>query len=155
VISDILTVGDGAIDLTINGGTAPYTVSWSGPNGYTATSEDVSNLDSVGVYTVVITDANGCMSTVQAIVGSQVGVMQTDWAELLVYPNPSNGVVTITANVDEAQIIIRDALGRYVQVVQLLQGKAIVDLTEYSNGLYLLEINSNDISKTIRLILNK
>ncbi|MEM6343162.1 MAG: T9SS type A sorting domain-containing protein [Bacteroidota bacterium] len=46
---------DGSIDMTIMGGTAPYTISWThGP-----TTEDLQNL-SGGVYKVVVTDASGC-----------------------------------------------------------------------------------------------
>lgn len=50
--------GSFAIDLNVSGGTAPYAFAWS--DG--VTDEDRSNLQS-GVYTVVITDANGCTST--------------------------------------------------------------------------------------------
>lgn len=46
---------NGAIDLSISGGTSPYNVSWSNSE----TSEDISNL-SAGDYTVTITDDNGC-----------------------------------------------------------------------------------------------
>lgn len=51
-----------SIDLTVSGGTAPYTFSWSDGT----TGEDVDSLQS-GTYSVVITDANGC-STVKEIV---------------------------------------------------------------------------------------
>jgi hypothetical protein len=45
-------LNDGAIDITVNFGTAPYTYLWS--NG--ATTEDLSNL-SQGAYTITVTDA--------------------------------------------------------------------------------------------------
>lgn len=51
---------NGVIDLTVIGGTAPYTYSWTGPSFYN--SEDIFNLES-GTYNVTVTDANGCMIT--------------------------------------------------------------------------------------------
>jgi gliding motility-associated-like protein len=53
------TVADGSIDIGISGGTAPYTYSWNGPNGFFAATEDLTNVFS-GTYTVTATDANGC-----------------------------------------------------------------------------------------------
>ena len=44
-----------SIDLTISGGTSPYTVSWN--TG--ASTEDISNLG-IGTYSATITDALGC-----------------------------------------------------------------------------------------------
>jgi hypothetical protein len=53
----------GEVDLTATGGTAPYTFAWS--NG--ATSEDITGLIA-GVYTVVVTDDNGCVDSLSATI---------------------------------------------------------------------------------------
>lgn len=53
---------DGSITTNINGGTSPYSYSWSGPSGFSATSKDLTNLSS-GSYTLEVTDANGCVKT--------------------------------------------------------------------------------------------
>lgn len=53
--------GDGEIDVTVNGGTPPYTYSWIGDNGYTnSTDADITGLDA-GNYTLTVTDALGCV----------------------------------------------------------------------------------------------
>ena len=51
----------GAIDVTIDAGETPMTFAWSGPNGFTATNEDITALE-IGSYTATITDAVGCVS---------------------------------------------------------------------------------------------
>ena len=53
---------DGSIDLTVSGATPPYQYDWNGPDGYTASSQDVSGLEA-GTYTVIITDDNGCSTS--------------------------------------------------------------------------------------------
>jgi large repetitive protein len=50
---------DGTVEAIINGGTAPYVLAWSGPNGFTASVNDLTSI-SAGDYELVVTDANGC-----------------------------------------------------------------------------------------------
>ena len=55
---------DGSIDASVSGGTPfsngpPHALSWTGPNGFTSTDEDISGLEG-GIYVLSVTDANGC-----------------------------------------------------------------------------------------------
>jgi gliding motility-associated-like protein len=53
----------GSINLTVNGGTAPYSYLWN----TSATSQDLNNIGA-GTYSVVVTDAKGCQTTISSIV---------------------------------------------------------------------------------------
>ncbi|MDY0344795.1 MAG: InlB B-repeat-containing protein, partial [Lentimicrobium sp.] len=64
VVATVSTVScpnenDGAINLTLTGGTAPYTVSWSGPDGFSSSNNDITGL-TAGNYTLNVTDDLGC-----------------------------------------------------------------------------------------------
>ncbi len=62
-------VNDGAILLTISGGTSNYSIVWTGPNSFTSSSANPTGLEA-GTYTVTITDANGCNATATIVVGN-------------------------------------------------------------------------------------
>ena len=58
--TNVLCFGNstGTIDITVSGGTGAYTYDWSDVAG-TSNSEDRTNLP-VGIYSVIVTDANSC-----------------------------------------------------------------------------------------------
>ncbi|MEI6577552.1 MAG: Ig-like domain-containing protein, partial [Bacteroidota bacterium] len=63
--TDVLCIGgsSGTVDLEVYGGTGPpfnYTYSWTGPSGFTATTQDLTGL-ATGTYNVTIT--NGTTAT--------------------------------------------------------------------------------------------
>ncbi|NDA79356.1 MAG: hypothetical protein EBY07_16640, partial [Actinobacteria bacterium] len=51
----------GSIDLTVFGGVAPYTYVWNN----SASTQDIYNL-AAGIYSVLVTDANGCQANFSA-----------------------------------------------------------------------------------------
>jgi len=57
---------DGSITLTTTAGTAPFSFSWTGPNSFISTNQDITGL-ATGDYTVAITDANTCTGTISGI----------------------------------------------------------------------------------------
>jgi len=69
--SDISCFGqnDGDINLTLAGGTSPYTVTWQGPNGFLSNLEDISNLGA-GLYTLSVIDDKFCLlsSSIQVLI---------------------------------------------------------------------------------------
>lgn len=76
----------GSISLSVVGGAEPYTYSWVGPNGYTAATEDISNL-AAGTYNLTLTDAIGTTATQGPIVlTAQSALAITNVNELSIYP---------------------------------------------------------------------
>lgn len=63
------TIADGAIDATVTGGAGGFTYSWTGPGGFTSTSEDLTAIFT-GTYVLTATDINGCSLTDSIIVNA-------------------------------------------------------------------------------------
>ncbi len=110
-----------------------------------------------GVYVVRVTDSNGC---VYAYSSGYVFALSTGIDALsiknsiYVFPNPSTGLVNINAGVlgnENYNVIITDMFGKI-----LLNDKNVnaVDMSELSNGLYLVTITSESgltVTKKITL----
>lgn len=60
---------DGAIDLTVTGGTLPYAYSWN-TSSISVNSEDISGLPAGGPISVDVVDGNGCL---ESLTGLTVG----------------------------------------------------------------------------------
>ncbi|MBK8339689.1 MAG: SprB repeat-containing protein [Flavobacteriales bacterium] len=91
---------DGGIDATIGGGTPSYTIAWSGPNGFNAASEDLTNL-SAGTYTISVTDLNGCQASASVtlneppLLTSSVTVSQTNSGDAIACNGGSDGSIDL------------------------------------------------------------
>lgn len=64
------SASDGAVAISVSGGTPSYVVSWTGPNGFLSGAEDISGL-LPGSYEVTVTDSSGCQATDQVVVATE------------------------------------------------------------------------------------
>ena len=85
----------GSINLAVSGGSGSYSYSWTGPNGFTSTSQNLTGL-AVGNYNVTVTDnGNGCppvsaSSTVDRLDELSIYLEHTD----ITCPGGSDGTAT-------------------------------------------------------------
>ncbi len=92
-------------------------------------------------------------------VGCELGISDvgTNENNFIVYPNPSNGELSIKSRVDvgEATISIFDMNGRKVfnQTIELHQS-ATINASGLTSGIYLMQIDSAERSQTTKLIIN-
>lgn len=151
--------GDGAINISVSGGTPTYTYSWTGPNGFTANTQDISGLEN-GTYSVSITDGNGCTTTINGIVvtSSSAGLDELNGASFVVYPNPTTGLVNISLlnpTAGEVSIFITDLAGRIVFTSTMDQVTENIDLSDAADGTYLLHLMKDENRKTLPLVVKK
>jgi gliding motility-associated-like protein len=116
---------DGSIDITVGGGTAPYSFSWNN----SATTEDQSGL-SEGTYIVIVTDTNGC-SLSDTIALSEPDELSVDVIVMSdnICPDGHDGVVyaDITGGVGP-------------MTITWLNGFAGDTLTGMNSGLYIVTV---------------
>jgi hypothetical protein len=94
-VTDVSCFGSatGVADLTVVGGTAPYTYNWN--NG--ANTEDLNGVVA-GSYNVVITDANGCVTTASATIGQPTAISTTIFKTNVSCNGSTDGSATITVS---------------------------------------------------------
>ncbi|NMC98092.1 MAG: hypothetical protein GYA62_00020, partial [Bacteroidales bacterium] len=73
---------DGSINLTVTNGVSPYSYSWTGPDNFTATTQNISML-CIGTYNVTITDAIGCTWSGNYTVERNIFI-QSSWPQLTI-----------------------------------------------------------------------
>lgn len=97
VISKVLCNGnsDGAINLSVTGGTTPYSYAWTGPSSFSDITEDITGLVA-GDYDITVTDKNNCQIsdkiTVTEPTAMALGFVRTE----VKCKNENNGAIDLT-----------------------------------------------------------
>ena len=85
-----------AIDLILAGGTSPFTYSWTGPGGFTASSQDLTAI-AAGSYTVIVTATGGCSTTGTFIVNQPGTLVLSSGSTNVTCNGAGNGTASASA----------------------------------------------------------
>ena len=140
----------GSVDLSVSGGIAPFTYSWSGPSAFSATTEDVSGLE-YGLYTVTVTDFYCGVAVLEIMVDSLVndaGIEESDNLDISIFPNPASTILNIQSNIP-VDIEMYNTNGEL-----LLEKKnaKLIDLSGLSDGVYMVKLFTTEGILTRQII---
>jgi predicted outer membrane repeat protein len=155
-------------DQTGTGGTPPFTYQWynltGGPHPE-AVANPVVSPPVTSEFVLFVIDSKGCAATDDAIVSVNATVVEDGGSKtealndlekwILIYPNPSGGVVNIQHNLpDIGKLEILNVLGEVVfSEINFSQNQ--LDLKELPNGQYLVKVYSGKLMFTEQFILVK
>jgi len=150
---------DGEIVVSSIGGTPPYSYSIDGTNFYDNTRSFIKL--PYGRYKITVKDGTGCMDSDSAVVQYPTSLdsdLTLDFG-LEIYPNPTQGQLTLKANNLKQEVVIVnlfDVTGKKVmEKVIGVENQTLnseISLDELSSGLYLMEIKINGSTLTRKII---
>ena len=113
-----------------------------------------------GVYSVIVTDANGCTSSADYTVNDllDAGIDDLEGLSFGLYPNPSNGVFNVLMhNADNSAYVvsITDISGRTVYTETMNAESLMIDMSDKANGTYMLHVSNDKAHATKRIVLKK
>lgn len=96
---------DGTVTGTATGGTAPYDMSWVGPNTGNPAGTEINtdggsytvNGAPSGAYTLTMTDANGCLATALTNLTQPLGIVLSATSTPPLCNGATNGIISINA----------------------------------------------------------
>ena len=154
VISATSTDADGTIKkiefyidniLIAKDSIAPYTTTWRATKGghtVKAISFDNKGLTTTKTDSIVVTDKN-------------VGLTSLEKIQTSIYPNPAKNEITIVAS-ENASLEITDISGKVIAYNTSILANTThkINVSDFSEGVYLVRIFNDNYSKTERVVIN-
>lgn len=127
-------LGNGSIALTVTGGTADYTYSWS--NG--AETASISELE-VGEYTVTVTDANDCSIEESFTIGGVTANEEALSNAITIFPNPAKDIVQLQHSEKAKSLKLYDATGKLLNEISTEGSRTEFNVSQLPSGLYFIK----------------
>lgn len=114
------------------------------------------NDDIEHVYCVMYVDANYNVSCAEciSITADPLGVGQYNVVSAI-YPNPTNGNLYINTNANMKSISIINVLGQMVYNKATEGTETVIDMAQFGNGIYMVNIVTENGTSVNRIIVNK
>jgi hypothetical protein len=146
---------NGSITITPTTGRSPYTYLWN----TTAVTPNLTNLG-VGIYTVTITDANGCVDiqTYRLDALSPTTESISAIGKVILRPNPTSGsaLLDIELNkVTDTKVQVLNLMGQLLfeqQQKQTDKAQFELDLADKPAGIYLVRVIADNKTHVTRLV---
>lgn len=151
---------NGAINITVSGGTPPYEFVWLvNGNPYSTGTEDLSDLRK-GFYLLTVTDSNGCQGVLTVNLPETVGTKYRVAPYFaVVIPNPARDKAVLSVQFTMPQTIhlaVTDAVGRTLQdwtVENVQDGQIPLDLRNLPDGVYFLQVQGGQEKFARKLVV--
>ncbi|MBM3164207.1 MAG: T9SS type A sorting domain-containing protein [Bacteroidetes bacterium] len=106
-----------------------------------------------GSYAVIVTNANGCSDTSECMVVDQVGLFFPESAVIALYPNPTNGMVTLELPAQDGAVAhVYDAQGKLILTVANAKNGEQFDLSKLTTGVYTFRIILNNLTHIEKVV---
>ena len=95
---------------------------------------------------------NGQIEDYSVVVSSSIGVDKMSTFNYAIYPNPSKGKFNISGLQSKTTIRVLDVSGK-ILLTKMMNADGSIDLSEFSKGIYLLELRNNESSEVQKIVI--
>jgi subtilisin family serine protease len=124
--------------------------------GIVGETDTILTAQNNGSFHLELTDSFGCTVNSDTITFTAVGVEEFEDKLVSIYPNPSDGEITVKFDIDNAnEYRLINALGEIVLKSKIKKSKKSleIDLSEFAEGVYYMNISTNKNNYLKKLIL--
>ncbi|MGA9638736.1 PKD domain-containing protein, partial [Flavobacterium sp.] len=141
--TDIVCFGDNTGNITIDvaGGTSPYFYDWKGPNGFTSSTQNITNIYA-GMYDLIVTDNSGCTEALRVILLQPTEIIITATTTPIICYGGNDASINIAVSGGITPYTIGwSSLGGGVFQDNLSAGDYLVTITDANNCVKSLSVN--------------